>query len=66
METPILKAARIAGGQSALARRLGVTPQAVQQWCSGNRIPAGRVVEIEATCGVPREALRPDLYQKGA
>lgn len=60
----IEKAVWLVGGQSAMARILGCTPQAVQQWVDRNRVPAERVLPIEAaTSGrVTRHELRPDLY----
>jgi DNA-binding transcriptional regulator YdaS (Cro superfamily) len=59
---PVCKAAKAAGGQSALARHLKVTPQAVQKMCASGRVPAERVLEIEKATGVSRHELRPDLY----
>ncbi|WP_366940848.1 Cro/CI family transcriptional regulator [uncultured Halomonas sp.] len=58
------KACELMGGQSALARACGVTPQAVQIWVATGRCPARRAAEIErATWGKVRcEQLRPDLY----
>lgn len=56
------KAANAVGGQSALARTLGCTPQAVQRMCATGRIPAERVLQIEKASGIPRHDLRPDLY----
>ena len=55
------RALKEAGGLSALAAQLGITPQAVSQW---RRVPAARVIAVEqATAGVvPRSRLRPDLY----
>lgn len=50
-----------AGGMRALARALGINYQAIQSW---KRIPAERVVAIERITGIPREQLRPDLYDK--
>lgn len=63
-EQAMRRACKFAGGQSALARACGVTPQAVQQWVSTGVCPAKRAMEVElATEGqVRREALRPDLY----
>ena len=61
-ETAIQKAAVAAGGQSALARSLKVTPQAVQKMCASGRVPAERVLAIERLTGVLRTELRPDLY----
>ena len=65
METSaIQRAAQFVGGQSALARKLDVSPQSVQKMCATGRVPAERVLEIErATDGeVTRFELRPDLY----
>lgn len=61
-ELPICKAAKAAGGQSALARLLKVTPQAVQKMCASGRVPAERVLDIEKATGVSRHELRPDIY----
>ena len=58
------RAAAKAGGQSALARILGCTPQAVQRMCSTGKVPAERVLAIEEATGVSRHDLRPDLYPK--
>jgi DNA-binding transcriptional regulator YdaS (Cro superfamily) len=68
---PIQRAVSIVGGQSELARRMAkynkngsLTPQAVNSWCSKNRIPAEYVlaVERETDSQVSRHDLRPDLY----
>lgn len=56
------QAAEAVGGQSALARILGCSPQAVQRMCATGRIPAERVIPIEDATGVPRHIQRPDLY----
>lgn len=61
-ESAIQRAARLAGGQSALARSLGLTPQAVQYMCAQGKATAERVLEIEKLTGVKRYELRPDLY----
>jgi DNA-binding transcriptional regulator YdaS (Cro superfamily) len=63
METSAIQRACAAiGGQSALAREIGTTPQAVQKMCSTGRVPAERVIAIERVSGVSRHELRPDLY----
>lgn len=46
-----------------LARRLGITPQALSQW---DRVPPLRVLEVERITGVPRHELRPDIYPSPA
>jgi DNA-binding transcriptional regulator YdaS (Cro superfamily) len=50
-----------AGGARALARLLGIRHQTFTDW---KRIPAGRILQIEAATGIPRERLRPDLYRR--
>jgi DNA-binding transcriptional regulator YdaS (Cro superfamily) len=57
------RAIRNAGGQAALARRLGVSQQLLSGWVTGaKRIRAERVLKIEKETGIPRHELRPDLY----
>jgi len=53
-----------AGSMSALAAKLGVTRQAIENWFERG-IPAERVREVEeAVSGaVTRDSLRPDLYE---
>lgn len=48
-----------AGGVGALARSLGIRQPSVSTW---SRVPADRVLAIEALTGVARTSLRPDLY----
>lgn len=43
-----------------VARALKITHGAVSQW---RRVPAERVVDVEALTGISREELRPDLYR---
>jgi TorA maturation chaperone TorD len=53
------EAIRAAGGIGALARALGISQPAVSNW---QKIPAERVLAVEALTGVSRSVLRPDLY----
>jgi TorA maturation chaperone TorD len=53
------EAIRAAGGVGALARKIGISQPSVSNW---SRIPAERVLAIEAATGVDRSVLRPDLY----
>jgi TorA maturation chaperone TorD len=52
-------AIRAAGGVTELARRVGVSQPSVSNW---SRIPAARVLAVEAATGIARAVLRPDLY----
>src|SRR5262249_8443741 len=53
------EAIRVAGGVGALARKIGISQPSVSNW---SRIPAERVLSVEAATGVSRAILRPDLY----
>jgi len=49
--------------QAAVARHLGVTPQAVHQWIKGTRpVPPRLALQIESDTGVSRHELRPDVF----
>src|SRR5215469_8085262 len=52
-------AVEAAGGVVQLARKIGIAQPSVSNW---NRVPAERVVAVEAATGVSRNVLRPDLY----
>jgi len=61
----ILRACTAVGGQSALARKLNLGSQGtVSSWILRGRLPAERVLEVEAATGVSRHELRPDLYPR--
>lgn len=53
------EAIRAVGGISELARRIGISQPSVSNW---TRVPAERVLAVEAASGVARAILRPDLY----
>lgn len=55
-------AIEIAQGPAALARALGIKPPSIFGWYARKRIPAERCAAIEAATGVPRHALRPDIF----
>lgn len=54
------QAIKAAGGVASLARAVGISQPSVSTW---SRIPAERVLTIEALTSVPRFILRPDLYR---
>lgn len=53
------QAIRAAGGVASLARAIGIAQPSVSAW---SRIPAERVLAVEALTRVHRFVLRPDLY----
>ena len=57
------EAIRVVGGVSELARKIGISQPSVS---TCNRVPAERVVAVEAATGISRMALRPDLYDDEA
>ena len=63
MSTPIKTAVKLAGGQSALGKTLGVSQQRVWHWLHKlQRVPAEYCVAIEKATGVSRHELRPDVF----
>lgn len=56
----IQKAAERVGGIKPLAIKLGITPQAIYQW---TEVPLDRVADIERISRIPRNQLRPDIFQ---
>src|SRR3954471_19515833 len=54
------EAIQAAGGVSELARRIGISQPSVSNW---DKVPAERVLAVEAATGVQRMRLRPDLYR---
>jgi TorA maturation chaperone TorD len=54
------EAIQAVGGVSELARRIGISQPSVSNW---DKVPAERVLAVEAATGVARVRLRPDLYR---
>jgi TorA maturation chaperone TorD len=50
-----------AGGVAQLARKIGISQPSVSNW---SKVPAQRVIAVEAATGVSRNDLRPDLYSE--
>jgi DNA-binding transcriptional regulator YdaS (Cro superfamily) len=55
----VIAVRRAANGASAIARVIGVTPQAVAQW---KAIPPEHVLKLERAFGVSRHIQRPDVF----
>lgn len=56
------QAIKAAGGVASLARAIGIAQPSVSNW---TRIPAERVLAVEALTNIPRFILRPDIYGTG-
>lgn len=48
------------GRLTKLALAIKVTPGAITQW---SKVPADRVVKVSEVTDIPRQELRPDLYE---
>ena len=65
--TGIDKAVEIAGGQVALATKIGVTQQAISEWVGFGYVPDGRIDDVlnavDKNCAKikPRDLLEPKL-----
>ena len=55
------EAIRAAGGVTELARRIDIAQPSISKWA---RVPAERVLSVEAATGVSRTVLRPDIYRE--
>ncbi len=49
--------------QTGLAKKIGVTRQMLHKYKTFN-IPATRVIQLEKVTGVPRERIRPDVFDE--
>jgi len=60
----IKRAAGLAGGQAALARKIGASRSLVGYWIKHSKrgVPAEYVHAVSKATGVPKRELRPDLY----
>jgi DNA-binding transcriptional regulator YdaS (Cro superfamily) len=63
MLTVIREAAGKVGGVPKLARKLGVSRQAIYQW---TEVPVDRAADLERVTGIPRSRLRPDVFKDAA
>src|SRR6188508_3458680 len=55
------EAIEVAGGVTELARRVGISQPSISNW---DKVPAERVLVVEAATGIDRKVLRPDLYEE--
>src|ERR1043166_9282046 len=62
MLSVIREAAGKVGGVPKLARKLGVSRQAIYQW---TEVPVERAADLERVTGIPRSRFRPDVFEGG-
>jgi DNA-binding transcriptional regulator YdaS (Cro superfamily) len=60
MLSVIREAAGKVGGVPKLARKLGVSRQAIYQW---TEVPIDRAADLERVTGIPRSRFRPDVFK---
>src|SRR5262249_61009017 len=60
MLSVIREAAGKVGGVPKLARKLGVSRQAIYQW---TEVPVERAADLERVTGIPRSRFRPDVFK---
>lgn len=60
--TPLQRAIATAGSGYRLAKLIGIKPPSIHDWVKSGRIPAERVLAVEAATGISRSELRPDIY----
>jgi len=59
---PIEKIVAAAGGQSALARHLGIRQQSVHEWVIRGFVPAARAQAVAKLSKLSLHDIRPDIY----
>jgi DNA-binding transcriptional regulator YdaS (Cro superfamily) len=63
MDRAVDEAVRKEGSRAKVAKRLGISRQAMEQW---ERVPPRHVLALEAMSGVSRYVIRPDIYGRPA
>lgn len=62
MNNSIREAINRAGGQSSLARKVGVKQPSIFRWLKNGCIPPRKVLLVESITGIPRHKLNPAIY----
>ena len=63
-EKAVDEAVRRLGSRNAVAKRLGITSQAIAQWHPKRGPKVEHVPALEEMSGVPRYEIRPDIYER--
>ncbi len=66
-DTPLARAVRAERSQSAFGRLVGRRQSTINDWLKNDvPLPAELCPIVEEATGIPREDLRPDLFQRDA
>ena len=67
-DSPIARAVRAAGSQSAFGRLVDKRQSTVREWLKAGQMPADdqMVIKVETAIGISRHDLRPDIYPREA
>lgn len=61
--TPVEQVIEALGGPTKAAAALGLkNPSIVMNWRTRGKVPADRVLDVEAATGISRHTLRPDIF----
>lgn len=64
--SPIEKAIDLLGGPARAAEALNVPAATIGMWKLRKRVPADKVLAVEAATGISRHELRADIFGDGA
>lgn len=60
---PVDAAIETLGGPSKASAALGISnPSVVMNWKARGKVPANKVLDVEALTGISRHDLRPDIF----
>jgi DNA-binding transcriptional regulator YdaS (Cro superfamily) len=63
VETPVERVIEKLGGLTKTATALGIdNPSVIANWRTRARVPADKVLEVEAATGISRHELRADIF----
>lgn len=63
MQSGIDKAVAAMGSQTALAKAINLTPQAISTWVKKGQIPLFRIKDVERVTGISKNDLLPNWFK---